>query len=111
MKGIHMFTPLVEKTDEELQEIRDSLKAGKPPVYAKPIRELLAFVGDGIGETSADWKELHPDGKDRGQVVTGFRNHLKKHPEGYRITVAANPVVSRITFHVSARKVTETPSN
>jgi hypothetical protein len=95
---------LVELTDEQLQEVQDELGAGKKPVYKKPIRELLDAVGDRQGSISVAWKELNPGADKRATVIQGFKSALKKHEQGYRVRITANPVEDLVTLYVSKPK-------
>jgi hypothetical protein len=95
---------LTELDDAQLDTVLDELGAGKKPVYKRPIRELLDAVGDKQGSLSVAWKELNPNADKRATVIQGFKSALKKHDQGYRIRITANPVDDLVTLYVSRPK-------
>jgi hypothetical protein len=106
MKGIAMFenVELIEMTDEQIEDAANAGK-GKPAVYKRPIRELLAKAGEKQGNLPVSWKVIHPEATERKTVIAGMRAAIKSNPEAKeRMTVKANPKDDLVTVYIRARK-------
>jgi hypothetical protein len=68
-------------TDEAITEVLEASGKGKPPVYRKPLREVLAHVGNAQGVLPVDWKEINPTADKRQTVISGLKSALKKDSE------------------------------
>jgi hypothetical protein len=102
-----MNIQLTELTDSQLTEVLENSGKGKAPVYRKPIREILEYIGDAQGSLSIPYAEINPAAKDRQTVVTGMKNALRTDAKngkefGRVAAVRANPDESLVTVVIRA---------
>lgn len=89
---------LNELDDSQLQDVLDAAGKGKPAIYRKPIRELLAVANGSQGTVAVPWKVINPDADKRQTVVSGMTAAIKRDDNAKdRMTIRANTDENLVT--------------
>jgi hypothetical protein len=94
---------LTELDDSQLADVLDSVGKGKPAVYKKPIRELLATANGSQGSVAVPWSTVNPAAEKRATVITGLRAAIGRDKTAKdRMAVVANTDDALITIVIRA---------